>query len=101
MSSISTSLQRLCFIHPHSGILLTSLRLLTSIHLSGALACTLVIRRMLSDHHLQLLGALAGLPLVCLPLLRQVRSGETAELEGREPIINIPPHLSRNSKANL
>ena len=24
MSSISTSLQQLCFVHPHSGILLTS-----------------------------------------------------------------------------
>jgi hypothetical protein len=49
MCSISTSLQRLCFVHTHSGILLTSLRLLTSIHLSGALACTLVIRHMLGE----------------------------------------------------
>ena len=49
MSSISTSLQQLCFVHPHSGILLMLLRLLTSIHLSGALACTLVVRRMLGE----------------------------------------------------
>jgi len=78
MSSISTSQQRPCFVHPPSGILLTSPRLMTSIHLTGALACTLVIRRMLCDHHLQLLGALAGFPLVCLPFVRQVRCGETA-----------------------
>ena len=34
--SISTSLQRLFFVHWHSGVLLTSLRIMTSIHLSGA-----------------------------------------------------------------
>jgi hypothetical protein len=28
------------------------------------------------------------------------RCGETAELEGRELVINTPPHLSRHSKRN-
>jgi len=32
-------------------------------------------------------------------LFRQCsRCGETAELEGREPIVNTPPHLSRHPK---
>jgi hypothetical protein len=49
MSSIATSLQLLCFVHPHSGSLFTLLHLVTSIHLSGALACTLVVRCMLGE----------------------------------------------------
>jgi hypothetical protein len=28
----------------------------------------------------------------------RIRCGETTELEGREPFINTPPHLSRHPK---
>jgi len=117
MFSISTSLQRICFVHPHSGVLLTLLRLLTSIHLSGALACTLVICPMLGELIVsnRWVRSLAFLWCACHFFVRYTcrlcfrwasrfisrcagRCGETAELEGRLAIISTPPHLSRNPK---
>jgi len=49
----------------------------------------------LGDLHV---SASARSPSRCLPHRFPERCGETAELEGREPTVNTPPHLSRHPK---
>jgi len=48
--------------------------------------------------HLQTLSITAS---ECISEFTQSQCGETVELEGRQPIINIPPHLARHPNGIL